>query len=215
MMPSEITLEFARVERKSVPLHLSVEKPPAGDLRIVESSLHPERVEISGPARDVGELATVETEALDLSEETAGLVERELGLQLPSEHLSSSSATVKVQIRLAEPEDTRTLMDVPIVVRNTSRPTSIVPEHVDVATRGPKSKIESLELSHGAVYIDATDYVPGVYDIVPAVALPPEFSLVVKLQAVKLTVMEAIPAVETPIPQTPSLPTANAGGEEQ
>ncbi len=199
MMPSEVTLEFARVARKTVPVHLSLGMPPPSDLRIVESSVRPEWIEVIGPTRDVGELEVVETEALDLGAARAGVVEREIGLQLPSSDLSSTATSVKVQLRLAEPEETRTLKDVPVVVRNSAFPASLKPDHVTVAARGPKSKIQLLELGHGAVYIDATAYKPGEYEVVPAVTLPPEVTLVRKLAAVKLTVTEEILQLQTPM----------------
>jgi len=199
MMPSEVTLEFARVKRKSVPVHLSLGAPPPGDLRIVESAVRPEVVEIIGPTRDVDELSAVETEVLDLAEARAGVIEREIGLQLPSSDLSTTATSVKVQLRLAEPEATRTFKNVPVVVRNSPTPATVKPEKVTVAVRGPKSKIETLELGHGAVYIDATDYKPGQLDVVPAVALPPDVTLVRKIGAVKLTVTEEIQQLQTPM----------------
>ena len=211
MMPSEVTLEFARVARKSVPVHLSLGVPPPGDLRIVESSVRPEVVEVIGPTRDVGEIAALETETVDLGGAKAGVIEREIGLQLPSSDLSTTAASVKVQLRLAEPEATRTYKNVPVVVRNSPSPATVKPEQVSVSVRGPKSKIESLELGHGAVYIDATDYKPGQLDVVPAVALPPDVTLVRKIGAVKLTVTEEIQQLQTPMDATSSvLPSENS-----
>lgn len=214
--PSEVTLEFARIARKSVPVHLSLGVPPPGELRIVESSVRPERVEVIGPSRDVGEIAAVETEVLNLGNAKAGVLEREIGLQLPSSDLSSTATSVKVQLRLAEPEETRTFKDIPVVVRNSRYPTSVHPDQVTVAARGPKTRMESLELGHGAVYIDATEYEPGHYEVVPSAALPPDVTLVRKISAVKLTVTEQIPQAQTPVEGNAPAPTKSSeapGGE--
>jgi hypothetical protein len=44
--------------------------------------------------------------------------------------------------------------------------------------RGPRTATESLELEHGAVYIDATGREPGTYEVTPAVDLPADSELV-------------------------------------
>jgi hypothetical protein len=43
---------------------------------------------------------------------------------------------------------------------------------VRLTLRGPKRVLRGLELENGAVYIDATDEEPGVYEEEPVVVLP-------------------------------------------
>ena len=67
-----------------------------------------------------------------------------------------------------------------IAVRNSVFRTTLVPETLSVTVRGPRSTVESLELNHGAVYIDAMERPPGEYELVPEVVLPPNVELVTR-----------------------------------
>ena len=53
-----------------------------------------------------------------------------------------------------------------------------VAANVQITVRGPRSAMESLELGHGAVYIDAAGREPGTYQDTPAVDLPSDVELV-------------------------------------
>ena len=66
----------------------------------------------------------------------------------------------------------------PVVVRNSAYRTVLKPPAVQITVRGPRSAMESLELDHGAVYIDATGQEPGTYEVTPAVDLPADVELV-------------------------------------
>jgi YbbR domain-containing protein len=178
MTPSEITVEFARVMRKKVPVHLSFSGKPPGDLRITDTKVAPEVVEIIGPAGEVKTVKAAETNPIDLSGASAGLLERDVTLEAAREYLSYSASLVHVQVRLEEPEKTRVFKGIPVVVRNDVYRTRLAPERVRVTVRGPESSIDSLELAHGAVYIDATDHGPGRYELTPAVDLPPDVELI-------------------------------------
>ncbi len=178
MTPSEITLEFARVMRKKVPVHPSFSGKPPGDLRITDTKVAPEVVEIIGPADEVKTVKVAETNPIDLSDATAGLLERDVTLEAPREYLSYSATLVHVQAQLEEPEKTRVFKGIPVVVRNGVYRTRLRPETVRVTVRGPQSSIDALELAHGAVYIDATGHGPGRYELPPAVDLPPDVELI-------------------------------------
>jgi hypothetical protein len=77
----------------------------------------------------------------------------------------------------------------------------VEPSQVRITARGPQSAIESLELSYGAVYIDATGLEPGTHKITPSVDLPPEVELVkVQPETLRLKVL----AEERRIPEAES-----------
>jgi YbbR domain-containing protein len=190
LTPSELTLELARVVRKTVPVRLAFSGKPPIDLRVTEVKLAPESVEVFGPSAEVDEVKAAETEPFDLSEATSGVVERDVGLPAPQEYLSFSASLVHARVRLEEPEQTRVLKSVPVIVRNSEHRTELKPEKVRLTLRGPQSVIESLELGHGAVYIDASDMAPGSYELPPQVDLPLEVELVKREPgAVKLTIL--------------------------
>jgi YbbR domain-containing protein len=178
LTPSEVTLEFAQTLRRRVPVHVAtMGKAPHG-LLITSTRVAPEFVEVVGPADQVEQIKAVETEPVELAEAQPGIIERDLSLDAPREYISLSANLVHAELVLQEPARTRTLANVPVVVRNSPYRTAVRPAVVQVTVRGPRSAMESLELDHGAVYIDATGQEPGTYDVTPAVDLPGDIELV-------------------------------------
>lgn len=178
LTPSEVTLELAQVVRKTVPVRLVFAGKPPGDLRVTEVHLVPETVEVIGPSDQVGAMKQAETEPFDLADAKPGPTQRDLGLEMPREYVSASATRVQAEVLLEEPERKRTLKGVPMVVRNSAYRTELRPNQVEIAVRGPKSSIDSLELAHGAVYIDAAGREPGTYELAPEVDLPIDVELV-------------------------------------
>ena len=178
LTPSEVTLEFAATMRRQVPVHVALTgKPPPG-LRVTDTKVAPESVEVLGPADQVEQIKAAETAPIDLSDAEAGVIERDVGLDVPREYVSFSANLVHAQVLLEEPERTRTVANVPVVVRNSPYRTALRPTAVQITVRGPRSAMDSLELDHGAVYIDAAGQEPGTYELTPAVDLPAEVELV-------------------------------------
>jgi YbbR domain-containing protein len=176
--PSEVTLDLERVARKTVAVHLTLTgKPPSG-LRVTDSKVAPEVVEVIGPTDEVEQIKQAETVAIDLSQAEPGLIEREVGLETPREYVSFSASRVHAQVQLEEPEQTRAFTGVPIVVRNAVYRTTVTPATVRITVRGPRSTTELLELDHGAVYIDAAGLEPGGHTATPSVDLPADVELV-------------------------------------
>jgi len=178
LAPSEVTFEWAITASKTVPVKLELTGKPPNDLRVMDTKVAPESVNVFGPEDEVEEINVASTVPLDLSTAKAGLIERDLPLATPREYVSYSATLVRAQVQLEEPQLTRTLHHVPIVVRNSSYRTIVIPSKVSVTVRGPRSKVESLELTDGAVYIDAAGRQPGEYVDVPATELPTEVKLV-------------------------------------
>jgi YbbR domain-containing protein len=172
LMPSEVTLEFAPKLRKSVPVHVTVSgKLPEG-LRVVDTRAAPEAVEVIGPAREVEPVKAADTAPIDLSGAGAGVVERDVPLDAPSEYVSFSAGLVHAQLQLEEVERTRTLANVPVIVRGGAWQSRVRPGTVQLTVRGPRSAVDTLELDHTAVYIDASGAEPGTYQRTPTVDLP-------------------------------------------
>jgi len=178
LTPSEVTLALARVVRKSVPVRLALTGKPPGSLRVTDIKVAPEVVEVIGPADEVAQVKVAETVPMDLGTLSAGVIERDVSLEPPREYLSFSAALVHAQVLLEEPEKSRVFKAVPVVIRNTAYRTAVTPGQLEITVRGPQSAIESLELRHGAVYIDAAERGPGRYVLAPAVDIPAEVELV-------------------------------------
>jgi len=201
LTPAEVTLELARVIRRQVPVRVALAGKPPGDLRVTDVKVAPEVVEVIGPADEVEQFKVAETLPFELADAAAGLIEREIGLEPPREYLSLSATLVHAQVLLEEPEKGRTLLNVPVVVRQGIYRSSVQPSKVKITVRGPKSAIESLELRHGAVYIDAGGLEPGTHKVEPSVDLPPEVELVkVQPETLRLKVLEEerkVPEIES------------------
>jgi YbbR domain-containing protein len=176
--PSEVTLELARIGRRMVPVRLEIAQPPANGLLVTESKVVPESVEVMGPMQDIDALKAVETVPLDLSDAGVGLLERDVALEPPVEFVSYSAFLVRAEVRVKEPDKTRVWKRVSVVVSNGTGPIRLNPDLVSITVRGSRSAVESLELEHGAVYIDATGLEPGRHAVVPTVDLPADVELV-------------------------------------
>jgi len=184
LTPSEVTLEFAATLRRRVPVHVALTGKPPGDLRVMSTAAAPESVEVMGPAEQVEKIKAAETVPIDLGDAQAGLIERDVLLDVPREYISFSANLVHAQVVLEEPERTRTMFNVPIVVRNSPYRTTLQPAAAQITVRGPRSSMDSLELDHGAVYIDADGREPGSYKLTPADDLPAGIELVKQEPAV-------------------------------
>ena len=178
LTPSEVTLEFAATMRKRVPVRVAFTGKPPGELRVTWTKVAPESIEVVGPADQVGQIKTAETAPIDLTDAGAGVIERDVTLEAPREYVSYSAGLAHAQVLLEEPERVRTVANVPVVVRNSAYRTTLTPAAVQITVRGPRSATESLELDHGAVYIDAAGQEPGAYEMTPSVDLPAEVELV-------------------------------------
>jgi len=178
LTPSEVTFEWAKTATRKVPVKLELTGKPPNDLRVTDTKVAPESVNVFGPEDEVDQIEVASTVPLDLSNAEPGLIERDLTLAVRREYVSFSATLVRAQVRLQEPEETRTLKKVPIVVRNSEFRARLRPAELDITLRGPRSKIESLELTDGAVYIDASGREPGDYREVPSADLPADVTLI-------------------------------------
>lgn len=172
LTPSEVTLDFAAVRRKRVPVHAALAGKPPGNLRVTDTHVAPDSVEAVGPADEVAKVKTAETVPIELGDASAGLLERDVALDVPGEYVSFSASLAHVQVRLSEPERTRAVANVPVVVRPGAWRAAVVPGRVQLTVRGAQSAVDALELHQGAVYIDAAGREPGSYDVTPSVDLP-------------------------------------------
>lgn len=176
--PAQITLDLERVMRQTVPVHLQlVGKLPAG-LSIVDSRVSPESVEVIGPSGAVEDVKAVETAPLDVSNVSPGILERELALPEISEYISFSAQRVAAQVHIGEMEIEREFRRVQVSVRNTALRATVDPGEIRLILRGPQRVLESLELNHGEVYIDAAGLAAGRHERTPTVDLPPKVAVV-------------------------------------
>ncbi len=176
--PAQVTLELERVGHKSVPVHVRLVGKLPADLQLADTKVSPDTVQVTGPASDVEDVQRANTEALDISDATAGTIERELPLESAGEYLSFSANRVAAQVRLEEVTVVREFKRVRVDVRNAAFEHRVTPDAVRVIVRGPKRVVSDLELEGGAIYVDAEDLAVGEHTVKPAAELPPGVGLV-------------------------------------
>jgi len=197
MTPSELTVEFAPIAAKRVPVELALEGRPAGDLLIAESKVRPDEVEVRGPARLVQDITVAKTVAVDLTDAKAGRMSREVELDVTGAFLTLSTPAVNVELLLQEPVEERKMEALTIVVRNADGDATVVPGSIAFEVRGARSKVRGLELPDGAVFVDAAGLGPGQHELKPQIALPAGIELVRDVPNVKVEIVEK-PSTETP-----------------
>lgn len=170
--PAEVTLNLARIGHRVLPVRVDISGKPDNGLRVTETKVLPDTVEVTGPMDGIDALKSVETVPLDLSDASVGVIERDVALEPPPEFVSFSAFQVRAQVRVEEPEDTRVWRGLSVVVSNATGPIRLSPNAVNITVKGARSLVESLELEHGAVYIDAAGLPPGRHTAVPTVDLP-------------------------------------------
>jgi hypothetical protein len=124
-----------------------------------------------GPASDLSSIQYVQTEPVEISAQEPGPQQFEASLESPGDYFSLSATRVAVEVRIEDQMITREYR-ARVEVKNASYPFSLKPSEVRLTLRGPKRVLRGLELENGAVYIDATDEEPGVYEEEPVVVLP-------------------------------------------
>lgn len=176
--PSQITLDIARMIRRTVPVRVgTMGKPPYGfELKGVE--VVPDFIEVTGPAPQVEKLETVKTESVDIGRLTQALTQT-IDLQGPEgELVTYDIAQVRARIDIQEVMLTRELRRVKIEIKNADLPATVTPVHLDLTVRGAQRLVEKLQLNDGAVFVDAGGVGPGTVSVPVNVILPPGIEIV-------------------------------------
>ncbi|MGH7963904.1 MAG: CdaR family protein [Candidatus Binatia bacterium] len=161
--PSQINLEIARSVKRIVPVRLDLMGKSPHGYELKEIVVEPDTVEVSGPAPRVEKLEAVMTEPVDMTRVTQPITQT-LNLRGPEEELVSYNLEqVRARIDVHEVVQTRELRRVKITIKNTDAAVRAVttPLQVDVTVRGPQRLVEKLQLSDGAVFVDAGGLEPG------------------------------------------------------
>jgi YbbR domain-containing protein len=100
--PAQIRLTFEKRERRTVPVHLRFTGAlPNGEI-LIGTEVVPETVEIFGPASQVQQVSTVETDSIDLGSITPGHLTARVAVFVPEPKVrfaGSPEVTVRITIR--------------------------------------------------------------------------------------------------------------------
>jgi YbbR domain-containing protein len=211
--PSQITLQLERLGRRSVPVRLQLSGELGEDFRLVEATVTPEAIEVSGPASDLREVPDVVTEKLDISSARTGTLERELGLTPIGEYLTYSVKSVTARARIEDVVLERSFAAVPVTVGNLTDGQRVVPQTLTVNVRGPRRLVRLLQLEAQNVAVDAGEVPESGGLVTPTVQLPEEVELV-SLEPTQLRIEPLPPATEPAVTETPAAALTTTPGTE-
>jgi YbbR domain-containing protein len=144
----------------------------------------PEEVQVRGPSRVLESLATIPTEAVDLSRlREPRELEVRLGASDPA--LEVVPASVRVNLPVV-PLRTRTLSPIRVQVRNLARGlrARVAPDSAWIVVSGPELRVNDLQPESFLARVDAAGLGPGRHAVTPEVDLPDP---VLKLLAIRPT----------------------------
>jgi len=174
--PPEIDLRIARLTSRPVPVRVVLVPTHRNGYTISDVAVTPGTVEVSGPAGRVERLKAVETEPVN-TRNAYGDVARDVALASAGGWFSFAPEAVRVRFTVREIEGRRTFGDVPVVIRETALPATVVPGKVALTLRGPQRALMDLQLEAGVVEADVVGLEPGVHRVVPEVLVPDGFTL--------------------------------------
>jgi YbbR domain-containing protein len=175
--PEYVEVTLSPTSRRALTISIPVKGRAAEGLTVL--GLRPvTSVRVAGPAEEVGLLAGLSTETLDLATVTRAGVLR-LRVPPPEEGYLVTPESVDVEVTL-EREVARILLDVPVkVIAPASMTVEVAPEVAQVAIAGPASRIDSLRASDVTLNIKIASLQPGEHRLAAEVSsLPRGFRLV-------------------------------------
>jgi YbbR domain-containing protein len=168
--PSQIVLDVDKIVMRDLPIHAVTIGTPADGYRIGPIEITPPRVSVSAPSREIANLETVDTEAIDATG-IATEAERVAAITSAGGMMRIEPSEVMVKIGLAPVIATRDFHGVPVAVRDIEYQTRLQPPRINLSLRGAKLELAKLDLS-GAVYVDGDGMAPGTYNTPVQVQLP-------------------------------------------
>ena len=172
--PPSLTLLADRLAMRRLPVRADLAGAPALGYTVAESTVAPDMVEVTGPARMLAELKQVTTEPIELRGASA-TVERNVLLDRPDQALTFVPDVVRVTVTLEEAVAAREFPGVPIQVPAEVK--GVVPPTVDLTVRGSQRLLHNLKLEPEAVHLAASDLKPGKHTVDVVVDLPKGLTL--------------------------------------
>lgn len=177
--PSRISLDIDTRGEREVGIRLVTSGDLAAGLEVTETIVLPAAVVVEGPDSQLSGVEDVETRPIGLGDLGAGVNEITTLLRKPGGKIRLRNPEVRVRFVIDRLLEERRFEDVPIEIRNSKGPWIVEPNVLAFVVRGTPGEVASLELSPGAVIVDATDQQPpGPGVLRPEIALPPGFDVV-------------------------------------
>lgn len=149
--PPSLTLRADRRTMRRLAVKPDLAGSPALGYAVAESSVTPNVVEVTGPARLVDDLKVISTEPIDLRG-TNESMQRNVLLERSDPMLTFVPDVVRVTVTLEETVVARDFPKVPITPPPGAK--QVVPATVDVTVRGPQRLLHNLKLEAATVKLD-------------------------------------------------------------
>jgi YbbR domain-containing protein len=168
--PSQIVLDIDKIVERSLPVHVVMTGTPADGYRIGSTESTPPRVQARAPSKELANLESVDTEALDLTGLAAD-ADRVAAITTTGEMMRIEPTEVMVKIGITPVIASKDFRGVPVTVRNTDFQAVLQPDRINLTIRGAKLDLPKLNLS-GAAFVDGDGLDPGTYNTPVQVQLP-------------------------------------------
>lgn len=204
--PVQVTFDVERIVERVLPVAANMAGAVPAGYRVVDSSITPATVAVSGPASEVGALRNISTQPLHLGP-AAGSFEETAVLERPADLVRVSPDRVVIRGRLEEIMMTQDYREVEIGVRNPPPQYRLYPRSVDVTVRGPQRMLRELRLGVENFYVDLQGVAPGSHAERIRISLPAETEVIEVRPAVTTVEVEPLPkAARKPKQKEPRSP---------
>lgn len=165
--PSYLEVQLERRVTRTV----SIQPQTTGQLRkafeLGQITVKPDSIEVSGPRSAIEPLRAIPTEPIDLDGRTETF-DTEVRLR-PTDRAITYHGPSRVSVHIPIEAQTvrRKFDELPVTVVNTTRPTSLSQQTVDLTVEGPRQVVEQLEADtlHGSIDMSGADERPaGTYE---------------------------------------------------
>jgi YbbR domain-containing protein len=173
--PPSFTLRADRRAMKRLSVKADLAGSPALGYTVAESTVSPEMVDVTGPARLLADLNHVSTEPVDLRGVDQGF-SRNILLERLDSSLTYIPDVVQVSVKLDESIAVREFSKVAVSVPDGV--TQVMPASVDLTIRGPQRLLHNLTLPPGTAHVDVANLPPGTHNVPVQVTLPEGLKIV-------------------------------------
>jgi YbbR domain-containing protein len=199
---------------KTVPVVVDYQGNPAANHALTSLSSDPFLVDVLGSSEALAKVRNVHTAPIDLTGKTTSF-EQSVALLLPSQDvaLSTSRATIEVQIQQMTARTTFSNLMVETSGSDPAYSYSVSPERVEVVIESPVDMASTITSDLIRPQVDVQGLAPGVYDLRVSANLPADVKLnSVSPETVSVTITAA-PGGEAPT--TPPAGGPSGGGDSQ
>ena len=165
--PATLPMSFENSAVRIVQVRPSIEGQPAPGYEVAGITSQPATVEVVGPESRLRGFDEAMTEPIVIANATRPIREVvTVGVADPTLRLRSPQ-TAEVQVQIVAGSMTRTLVDLPVQIRNLDNEARarLVPDRISVSVRGTRQAIQAITVETLNPYVDASGLAPGEHQL--------------------------------------------------